>query len=37
METLRDRRQAYVSMSRDLYRLILVATLEVLGKLKRAE
>jgi len=36
METLRDRRKAYVGMSRARYRLILVATPEVLGKLKRA-
>jgi len=36
METLRDRRKAYVGMSLARYRLILVATPEVLGKLKRA-
>jgi hypothetical protein len=36
METLRDRRKAYVGMSRARYRLILVATPEVLGKLRRA-
>ena len=36
METLRDRRKAYVGMSRARYKLYLVATPEVLGKLKRA-
>jgi len=35
METLRDRRKAYVGMSRARYKLYLVATPEVLGKLKR--
>jgi ATP-dependent exoDNAse (exonuclease V) alpha subunit len=36
IETLRDRRKAYVGMSRARYKLYLIATDAALAKLKRA-